>query len=338
MFTTGMGTMATAAFSLATMAIAVPTGVKIFNWIGTLWGGHISMRTPMMFAMGFVWMFMIGGFSGVMHSAAPADAQQQDSYFVIAHFHYVLIGGSLFALLAGIHYWFPLMFGRKVSEFWGKLSFWVIFAGFNITFFPMHFLGLNGMPRRNFTYESNLGWNSANFIATIGALILGVGIVIYFAVMVYTFLKGEKVGKDVWDARTLEWSLPNPPPEYNYRVIPTVHARDAYWYNKQHKAEIAREEAENAKAEAAHGGIHMPHQSIYPFVASLGLFIAAIGIAVVDHDPSPGFWGKKIGLSMIGGVVMLAGIYFWALEGNEGYHLHLEDEGHAATDKNAAKH
>ena len=338
MFTTGMGTMATAAFALATMAIAVPTGVKIFNWIGTLWGGRLSMRTPMMFALGFVWMFMIGGFSGVMHSAAPADAQQQDSYFVIAHFHYVLIGGSLFALLAGIHYWFPLMFGRKVSEFWGKLSFWVIFAGFNITFFPMHFLGLNGMPRRTFTYESNLGWNAANYIATIGALILGVGIFIYFAVMVYTFLKGEKVGKDIWDARTLEWSLPNPPPEYNYRVIPTVHARDAYWYNKQHKAEIAQEEAEHAKAEAAHGGIHMPHQSIYPFVASLGLFIAAIGIAVIDHDPSPGFWGKKIGISMIGGVVMLAGIYFWALEGNEGYHLHPDDEGHAPTDKKAAQH
>ncbi len=338
MFTTGMGTMATAAFALATMAIAVPTGVKIFNWIGTLWDGRLSMRTPMMFALGFVWMFMIGGFSGVMHSAAPADAQQQDSYFVIAHFHYVLIGGSLFALLAGIHYWFPLMFGRKVSEFWGKLSFWVIFAGFNITFFPMHFLGLNGMPRRTFTYDSNLGWNAANYIATIGALILGVGIFIYFAVMVYTFLKGEKVGKDIWDARTLEWSLPNPPPEYNYRVIPTVHARDAYWYNKQHKAEIAQEEAEHAKAEAAHGGIHMPHQSIYPFVASLGLFIAAIGISVIDHDPSPGFWGKKIGISMIGGVVMLAGIYFWALEGNEGYHLHPDDEGHAPTDKKAAQH
>jgi cytochrome c oxidase subunit 1 len=339
MFTTGMGTVATAAFSLATMAIAVPTGVKIFNWIGTLWGGHISMRTPMMFALGFVWMFMIGGFSGVMHSAAPADAQQQDSYFVIAHFHYVLIGGSLFALLAGIHYWFPLMFGRKVSEFWGKLSFWVIFAGFNITFFPMHFLGLNGMPRRTFTYDTNLGWNAGNFIATIGALILGVGIFIYFAVMVYTYLKGEKVGKDVWDARTLEWSLPNPPPEYNYRVIPTVHARDAFWYIKQHKEEIAKEEAAHAKEEAAHGGIHMPHQSIYPFIASLGLLIGSIGVAVIDHDPSPGFWGKKIGITMIGGVVMLAGIYFWALEGNEGYHLHLDDEeGHAPADKKAAKH
>jgi cytochrome c oxidase subunit 1 len=338
MFTTGMGTVATAAFSLATMAIAVPTGVKIFNWIGTLWGGHISMRTPMMFALGFVWMFMVGGFSGVMHSAAPADAQQQDSYFVIAHFHYVLIGGSMFALLAGIHFWFPLMFGRKIGEFWGKLSFWVIFAGFNITFFPMHFLGLNGMPRRTFTYDGNLGWNSANYIATVGALILGVGIFIYFAVMVYTYFKGEKVGKDVWDARTLEWSLPNPPPEYNYRVIPTVHARDAFWYMKQNKEQIAKEDAAHAKEEAAHGGIHMPHQSIYPFVASLGMLIAGIGISVIDSDPTPGFWGKKIGVTMIGGVVMLAGIYFWALEGNGGYHLHPENEGDESNGKKPAKH
>src|SRR5450432_4272182 len=144
MFTTGMGTVATAAFAIATMAIAVPTGVKIFNWIGTLWGGQIITRVPMMFALGFIWMFMLGGLSGIMHSAAPADAQQQDSYFVIAHFHYVLIGGSTFGLLAAIHYWFPKFFGRMVPEFWGKVSFWLIFAGFNGAFFPMHFLGLNG--------------------------------------------------------------------------------------------------------------------------------------------------------------------------------------------------
>ena len=337
MFTTGMGTMATAAFSLATMAIAVPTGVKIFNWIGTLWGGHISMRTPMLFALGFIWMFMMGGFSGIMHSAAPADAQQQDSYFVIAHFHYVLIGGSVFGILAGIHYWFPLMFGRKINEFWGKLSFWVVFIGFNATFFPQHFLGLNGMPRRTYTYDANMGWATANFLSSVGALILGTGIGIYFSVMIYTYFKGERVGRDVWDARTLEWSLPNPPPEYNFRVVPTVHARDAFWYEKRHETEIAQEKAEHAQAEAHHGGIHMPHQSIYPFIASLGILIASIGIAVIDHDlDATGFWGKKIGITMIGGVVMIAGIYLWALEGNEGYHLHPEDEGHAGPD--TAKH
>ncbi len=319
MFTTGMGTVATAAFSLATMAIAVPTGVKIFNWIGTLWGGHLKMSTPMMFALGFVWMFMMGGFSGVMHAAAPADAQQQDSYFVIAHFHYVLIGGSVFALLAGIHYWFPLMFGRKVSEFWGKLSFWIIFAGFNTTFFPMHFLGLNGMPRRTFTYDANLGWNTPNFIATIGAFILGLGILIYFIVMVYTYVKGERVKRDYWDGRTLEWSIPNPPPEYNFAVIPTVHARDAWWYEKHHEEEIAKEKAEHAKEDAAHGGIHMPFQSIYPLVTSIGILIGAIGVSVIDH-------GHKLPVALTGAAVMLAGIYLWAMEGNEGYHIQADQE------------
>ncbi|HTB81222.1 MAG TPA: cytochrome c oxidase subunit I [Opitutaceae bacterium] len=334
MFTTGLGTMATAAFALATMAIAVPTGVKIFNWIGTLWGGHLQMRTPMMFALGFVWLFMFGGFSGIMHSAAPADAQQHDSYFVVAHFHYVLIGGSLFALLAGIHYWFPLMFGRKVSEFWGKLSFWIIFVGFNTTFFPMHFLGLNGMPRRTFTYDANMGWNSGNLIATIGALILGVGIGIYFSVMIYTYFKGERVGRDVWDARTLEWSLPNPPPEYNFAVIPTVHARDGWWYEKHHQAEIEKEKAAHAQAEASHGGIHMPFQSIYPFFAAVGILIMAVGVAVIDPNPAPGIH-LKLGTTFVGFAIMFANIYLWSLEGADGYHIH-PDEEHAEPKKQEA--
>ena len=326
MFTTGRGTMGTSAFALTTMVIAVPTGVKIFNWIGTLWGGHIVMRTPMLFALGFIWMFMIGGFSGVMHAAAPADAQQHNSYFVVAHFHYVLIGGSLFSLLAGIHYWFPLMFGRRVSEFWGKVSFWVVFAGFNITFFPMHFLGLDGMPRRTFTYDHNMGWDTGNMIATIGAFILGIGVGIYFTVMIYTFFKGEKVGKDPWDARTLEWSLPAPPPEYNYRVIPTVHARDNWWYEKHHRAEVAKENAEHARAEEAHGGIHMPFQSIYPFIAAVGVLIGAIGVAIVDPDPGPGLIGKKLAVSLIGFVIMFVAICLWSLEGNGGYHIHPKAE------------
>jgi len=323
MFTTGMGTVATAAFSLMTMAIAVPTGVKIFNWIGTLWGGHLQMRTPMMFALGFIWMFMIGGFSGVMHAAAPADAQQQDSYFVVAHFHYVLIGGSLFALLAGIHYWFPLIFGRKVSEFWGKLSFWIIFIGFNVTFFPMHFLGLNGMPRRTAVYDGNMGWNDANLVSTIGAFILGIGIAVYFIVMVRTYLKGEKVRRDPWDARTQEWSLPTPPPEHNYDVIPTIHARDAFWYEKTHKAEIAREKAEHAREETAHGGIHMPSQSWFPLLAATGLLIGAIFF--VNHH----YEG-----AIAGGLLFVFGVYCWASEGPGGYHVHPGDHD----DKDAPKY
>jgi cytochrome c oxidase subunit 1 len=217
MFTTGMGTMATAAFSMATMAIAVPTGVKIFNWIGTLWGGQLQMRTPMMFALGFVWMFTVGGFSGIMHSAAPADAQQQDTLLrrralpLRAHRRLDLRAPCRHPLLV------PADLRRKVSEARGKASFWVIFVGFNVTFFPMHFLGLNGMPRRTFTYDGNMGWNSANFIASVGAMILGIGMAVYFVVMLYTYFKGEKVGRDPWGARTLEWSIPNPPPEYEFR-------------------------------------------------------------------------------------------------------------------------
>ncbi len=311
MFTTGLGTVATAAFSLATMAIAVPTGVKIFNWIGTLWKGHLMMRTPMMFALGFVWMFMIGGFSGIMHSAAPADAQQQDSYFVVAHFHYVLIGGSIFALLAGIHYWFPLMFGRKVSEFWGKLSFWVIFAGFNITFFPMHFLGLNGMPRRTFTYDGNMGWTNINLIATVGAFILGIGIAVYFAVMIYTYFKGEKVNRDPWDGRTLEWSLPNPPPAHNFDVTPTVRARDAFWDMKQNKKQTAEDDAKTAAADEAHGGVHMPSNSWFPIITASGMLIGALLFA--NHH----IQGAILGLA-----ITFVGAWMWAVEGPGGYHLH----------------
>ena len=319
MLTTGLGTMATSAFALSTMIISVPTGVKIFNWIGTMWDGHLRMRTPMLFALGFIWMFMIGGFSGVMHSAAPADAQQHDSYFVIAHFHYVLIGGSLFSLLAAIVYWFPLIFGRITSELWGKISFWVIFVGFNTTFFPMHFLGLDGMPRRTFTYDANMGWNTPNLISSIGAYILAIGVAIYLGHLFYAARKGPKAGRDPWDARTLEWSLTAPIPEYNFPVTPAVHDRDTWWYEKHHQEEVARERAQHGAEESAHGGIHMPFPSYYPFLTCVGLLVGGLGVAAVP-------FGHKLVVAIIGLAIALVGIYLWALEGNEGYHLHLSKE------------
>jgi len=321
MFTTGMGVVATSAFALATMAIAVPTGVKIFNWIGTLWGGHLRMRVPMLFALGFIWMFMMGGFSGIMHAAAPADTQQHNSYFVVAHFHYVLIGGATFALLAAIPYWLPKFSGRLVPEFWGKLSFWTIFTGFNATFFPMHFLGLNGMPRRTWTYDADMGWNTGNLVATLGAYLLGIGILIYVATVIWSCFKGERAGPDPWDARTLEWSIPSPPPEYNFAVLPTVHARDAWWYEKQHREETAREEAAHAKDEAAHGGIHMPAQSWYPLFAAAGLLTAGLCFA---HYSLAG--------SLVGVGILLLSVYLWALEGPGGYHLHPGESGGGAPD------
>ena len=198
----------------------------------------------------------------------------------------------------------------------------------------MHFLGLNGMPRRTFTYDGNMGWNTANFMSTIGALVLGVGVAIYFGVLLYTYLKGERVGRDPWDGRTLEWSIPNPPPEHNYAVIPTVHARDAFWYEKHHQDEIAKEKAEHAKAEDEHGGIHMPHQSIYPFVTSFGILIASFAASGLDSNPDPGMH-LKLGLSIFGGLIMLTGIFLWALEGSEGYHLHLDKDGKPIEDQHA---
>lgn len=310
MFTTGMGTVATAAFALGSMAIAVPTGVKIFNWIGTLWGGNLRMRTPLLFALGFIWMFMIGGFSGVMHAAAPADAQQHDSYFVVAHIHYVLIGGSLFAMLAGIHYWFPLIRGRMIPERLGKIAFWIIFVGFNVTFFPMHFLGLNGMPRRTFTYDPNMGWSTPNFIATVGSLVLGAGLAFYFAVLVRSWRKGEIARSDPWDARTLEWTTTLPPPEHNFDVIPRVHARDSWWHEKYDPA-------------AVHGGaaiapvscsrpIHMPSQSWFPILTASAILVA--GLLFANHH-MPG--------AIAGAALMILSIWFWSLEGPGGYHVHL---------------
>ena len=279
MFTTGMGNVATSAFALSTMAIAVPTGVKIFNWIGTLWGGHLQMRTPMLFALGFLWLFMMGGFSGIMHAAAAADLQQHNTYFVVAHFHYVLIGGSTFGLLAAIHYWFPKFFGRIVNPLWGKVSFWLIFIGFNATFFPMHFLGLDGMPRRTWTYDADMGWNTGNLIATLGAYLLGLGILVYVVTLVWSRFRGEPSGPDPWDARTLEWSIPSPPPEYNFAAIPVVQARDAWWFEKRRRAGFAAAVAAAAGDEAAHGGIHMPDRSWYPLIAAAGLLIGGLFFA-----------------------------------------------------------
>lgn len=309
MFTTGLGKVATAAFSLLTMAIAVPTGVKIFNWTGTLWGGRIRFTVPMTFALGFIWMFMLGGFSGIMHSSAPADAQQQDSYFVIAHFHYVLIGGILLGLLAGLYYWIPKIFGRMMNEKVGYLVFWLIIIGFNVAFFPMHYLGLTGMPRRTHTYLGDMGWNHWNLVSTIGAFILGIGIVICFVQIIWSIFRGKPAGADPWDARTLEWSLPTPVPPYNFARTPIVQARDCWWVHKHTDNKMEYVPADEH-------GIHMPSQSWWPLLCGVGFLIFGLGMVLIKaHIPYMGYVA-------IGGLVtVFLGIYLWALEGPGGYHL-----------------
>ncbi len=316
MFTTGLGKVATAAFSLLTMAIAVPTGVKIFNWIGTLWGGRVRFDAPMIFSIGFIWMFMMGGFSGIMHSAAPADAQQQDSYFVIAHFHYVAIGGILLASVSGIYFWLP----KIVGKMWcGKLSTWVaIFAtiGLNVTFFPMHFLGLIGMPRRTHTYLSGFGWDGYNMVCTIGAFILAFGIFLFVIDIILCITKGKPAGNDPWDARTLEWATTSPPRSYNFARTPIIPARDALWEHK-HGAENRRITFE---ADDGHG-IHMPSQSWMPFVASFGFIPLGLGLCLKQAGVA------YMGYVAIAGLLIIAlGVTLWAIEGPGGYHLHPKED------------
>ena len=326
MFTTGLGKVATAAFSLLTMAIAVPTGVKIFNWIGTLWAGRVRFAAPMIFALGFVWMFMMGGFSGIMHSAAPADSQQQDSYFVVAHFHYVLIGGAVLALIAGIYFWLPKIFGR----IWvGSLSTWVavtVVVGLNVTFFPMHFLGLIGMPRRTHTYLSGFGWEGYNLVCTIGAFILAFGILLFLIDIYRCVTRGEAAGNDPWDARTLEWATSSPPRVYNFARTPVIPARDALWEHKNG--------AENRRIRYEAGdehGIHMPSQSWFPLLAACGFILLGLGL-VMKQAGVP-----FMGYLAIGGLVLTSlSILLWALEGPGGYHLHPEPEASEPTGDAAA--
>lgn len=306
MFTTGLGPMANAAFALTTMAIAVPTGVKIFNWIGTLWGGSIRLRTPMLYALGFLSMFMIGGFSGIMHSAAAADAQQHDSYFVVAHLHYVLIGGSLFALLAGITYWFPKITGRLLSERWGTWVFWLFFVGFNVTFFPMHLLGLQGMPRRVYTYSPEMGWQMGNLVSTIGAFVLAVAILLFMIGVGWGLRRGASAGNDPWDGRTLEWSIASPPPVYNFQVLPTVTDRDPFW--------VAKRTPQGVVTPTGDGdGIHLPQPSIFPALCAFGLLVGAYGV----------LWSALLAVSGLG--LAIVSIYGWAFEGVGEGPLELEE-------------
>src|SRR5712691_9306468 len=220
MFATGLGPVAISAFGVSTMLIAVPTGVKIFNWLGTVWGGAVRLATPMLFSLGFIAMFTLGGLSGVMSSIVPADTQQTDTYFVVAHFHYVLFGGLVFALFGGFYYWWPKAFGKMLDERMGKANFWLMLIGFNLTFFPMHIVGLEGMPRRTYTYGSGLGWDVLNKLETIGGFVIALSVLVFIVNVVRTKVRGIPAPEDPWDARTLEWTTSSPPPEYNFAEVP----------------------------------------------------------------------------------------------------------------------
>ncbi len=281
MFAVGMGPVADSAFALTSMLIAIPTGIKIFSWIATMWGGDLKMKTPFLFALAFLVQFTMGGLSGIMHAQPPIDLQQTDSYFVVAHFHYVLFGGSAFALLGGLYYWWPKVTGKLLDERLGKLNFWLLVIGFNLTFFPMHILGAEGMPRRIYRYAPDMGWNATNLLVTVGAFIMALSVLVLLINIVKTRRNGELAGNDPWDGRNLEWKVPSPPPEYNFREIPLVRARDQFWHDKYGYEGGATPPAPAPAHEVEEGGaIHMPAPSVYPVLIALGITMAIVGMMV----------------------------------------------------------
>jgi cytochrome c oxidase subunit 1 len=229
MFTVGMSAGANAFFVLSTMAIAVPTGIKIFNWLATMWGGKIRFAVPMLFCIAFLFQFLIAGLTGVMQAVAPFDWQLTASYFVVAHFHYVIVGGILFCIFAAFYYWFPKVSGKMLNETLGKLHFWLFAIGFHLTFDFMHVPGILGMPRRIYTYEPGRGWDIWNLIITVGVLFQAAGILVFACNLIWSYLRGKTAGNDPWDAWTLEWSTSSPPPVYNYAVLPVVRSRRPLW-------------------------------------------------------------------------------------------------------------
>jgi cytochrome c oxidase subunit I len=229
MFTVGMGANVNTFFVISTMAIAVPTGIKIFNWLATMWGGKIEFKTPMLFCIAFLFQFLVAGLTGVMMSAAPFDWQLGSSYFVVAHFHYVIVGGILFTLFGAFYYWFPKMSGKMYSETLGKLHFWLFLIGFHLTFDFMHIPGLLGMPRRIYTYEPGRGWDTWNFIVTVGVFFQAAAILVFLGNLLWSYYCGKAAGDDPWDAWTLEWSTNSPPPAHNFYTIPTVQSRRPLW-------------------------------------------------------------------------------------------------------------
>jgi cytochrome c oxidase subunit 1 len=229
MFTIGMSTVGNIFFATATMLVAVPTGIKLFNWIGTMWGGKIRFRTPMLFSTAFLFQFLCAGLTGVMLAVAPFDWQLSDSYFVVAHFHYVLIGGLLFTIFAAVYYWFPKVTGRMMSETLGKWHFWLFLLGFNLTFGPQHIAGILGMPRRIYTYDAGRGWDLWNLLSTIGVFVQSAGLIFFVWNMIRSAVKGQKAGDDPWDAWTLEWATTSPPASYNFEKLPEVRSRRPLW-------------------------------------------------------------------------------------------------------------
>lgn len=311
MFTVGLGPFSNSIFALATMAIGIPTGIKVFNWIFTMWGGEIRFTTAMLFALGFIPTFVMGGMTGVMLALPPADFQYHDSYFVVAHFHYVLVGGTVLGIFAACYYWWPKMFGKMLSERLGKLHFWTFFLGFHLTFFPQHFLGLLGMPRRVFTYKSGLGLDTINLVSSIGVIGMTVGTLAFAVAVIKSFLDRRQAAADPWNGRTLEWAISSPAPEYNFARLPLIRGYDALWLEK----EVGNKQLPYAEPLQE---IHMPSPSHIPLLMAVGFFIFGMGLISGISDSN--YLAGGIGLA-----VVIATLIMRSFDNDHGYHIHPTD-------------
>jgi cytochrome c oxidase subunit 1 len=313
MFATDVPQLGQSFFTAASMMIAIPSGVQVFCWIATLWGGRPVFKTPLLFVLGFFFIFVIGGLSGVMLASVPLDLQVHDTFFVVAHFHYVLIGGAVFPLFGAFYYWFPKITGRMLNETVGKWNFWLLFIGFNLTFFPMHQLGLKGMPRRVYTYLPESGWGDLNVLATAGGVIMAVSVLLFIINVFWSRRSGPVAGDNPWGAGTLEWATASPPPSYNFLYTPTVAGRETLWEQSEDQPVIKGLRSDIREvlvtqvldAEPDHKE-KFPDPSIWPFLAAIavtGLFIGSIftpwavpiGSVPVLITFTGWFWPKKKG-------------------------------------------
>jgi cytochrome c oxidase subunit I len=311
MFAVGLPGISMAFFAAASMMITSPSGIQIFAWLTTMLKGRIVWSVAMGFAVGFLVVFVVGGVTGVMFAATPFDQQVTDSYFVVAHFHYVLFGGAVFPIFAGLHYWWPKMTGRMLSRGLGWLTFWLIFIGFNLTFFPMHISGLLGMPRRVYTYHDGLGWGLYNLLSTIGAFVLALGILAFIVDAARSLISGDPAPDDPWESGTLEWSMSSPPPEYNFVSIPVVRSRYPLWTRS---GEAVAPMTTALPATLRTTGLDpepsaillMQSESWVPLVVAVGLLTLFVGLIT-----------EQVGIIVPGAVIALLGIAAWLWPGEE---------------------
>jgi cytochrome c oxidase subunit 1 len=327
MFAVGMPVGLDIFFMLSSMVIAVPTGVKIFNWLGTLWGGDLRFRTPMLFAIGFVAMFIIGGLSGIFMAATPVDIFIHDTYYIVAHFHYVVFGGIIMAFFGGLYYYWPKVFGFRLSDRWGKANFWLQLIGMNMTFGPMHILGLQGMSRRIDHYSKGFGFEFWNMVVSIGAFVIASSVACFLIAVVlstYRYKKGliPNAGPDPWDARNLEWMTTSPVPAHNFDSEIEVHGLDEFWHRKYGYDENHRVVRVAKTEDVAHKGtatnVHLPSPSYWPIVIACGLPLIAYGLIF------------NLWLCVPGAIIVLGGFYGFAMEPVDDPDAHHGGDGHDA--------